>query len=56
MVVVNGGGKFLGETIDAQVLSVKHTSSGRMVFCKACDDDGSDSDFIDEDDDYDEDK
>jgi len=56
MVVVNGGGKFLGETIDAQVLSVKHTSSGRMVFCNACDDDGSDSDFIDEDDDYDEDK
>lgn len=33
MVVVNGGGSFIGETIDAQVLSVKHTASGRMVFC-----------------------
>lgn len=37
MVVVNGGGKYLSELIDAQVLSVKHTSSGRMVFCNACD-------------------
>ena len=33
MVVVNGGGDFIGNSIDAQVLSVKHTSSGRMVFC-----------------------
>ncbi len=38
MVVVNGGGNYVGETIDAKVLSVKHTSSGRMVFCNACDD------------------
>ncbi|MBS0625016.1 MAG: TRAM domain-containing protein [Verrucomicrobia bacterium] len=37
MVVVNGGGQFIGETIDAQVLSVKHTSSGRMIFCNAMD-------------------
>lgn len=37
MVVVNGGGQFIGDTIDAQVLSVKHTSSGRMVFCNAMD-------------------
>ena len=35
MVVINGGGNFIGETIDAQVLSVKHTSSGRMIFCNA---------------------
>ena len=35
MVVVNGGGNFIGEVIDAQVLSVKHTSSGRMIFCNA---------------------
>lgn len=35
MVVINGGGDFLGETIKAQVLSVKHTSSGRMIFCNA---------------------
>lgn len=37
MVVVNGGGAFIGDTIDALVLSVKHTSSGRMVFCNAMD-------------------
>ena len=33
MVVINGGGYFIGDTIHAQVLSVKHTSSGRMIFC-----------------------
>lgn len=33
MVVINGGAEFIGETIKAQVLSVKHTSSGRMIFC-----------------------
>jgi uncharacterized protein YacL len=37
MVVVNGGGEYIGEIIDAQVLSVKHTSSGRMIFCNAKD-------------------
>lgn len=35
MVVVNGGAEYIGETIKAQVLSVKHTSSGRMIFCNA---------------------
>ena len=35
MVVINGGGAFIGEIIEAQVLSVKHTSSGRMIFCNA---------------------
>lgn len=35
MVVVNGGGEYVGQTIDAQVLSVKHTTSGRMIFCNA---------------------
>lgn len=35
MVVVNGGAEHIGETIKAQVLSVKHTSSGRMIFCNA---------------------
>jgi uncharacterized protein YacL len=40
MVVVNGGGDFIGETIEAQVLSVKHTSSGRMIFCNAFDTEG----------------
>ena len=33
MVVVNGGGDHIGSTIDVYVLSVKHTSSGRMIFC-----------------------
>lgn len=37
MVVVNGGAEFIGETIKTQVLSVKHTSSGRMIFCNAMD-------------------
>jgi uncharacterized protein YacL len=54
MVVVNGGGKFLGDTIDAQVLSVKHTSSGRMVFCNACDEENYDANFGGEEEDYNE--
>ncbi len=33
MVVVNGGGDYLGEAVKGKVLSVKHTSSGRMIFC-----------------------
>lgn len=40
MVVVNGGGEYIGETIDAVVLSVKHTTSGRMIFCNAPDEEG----------------
>jgi uncharacterized protein YacL len=40
MVVVNGGGDFVGETIEARVLSVKHTSSGRMIFCNVADESG----------------
>lgn len=39
MVVVNGAGNCIGEIIDAQVLSVKHTSSGRLVFCNAFEED-----------------
>lgn len=42
MVVVNGGADFIGATIRAQVLSVKHTTSGRMIFCNAADSDFSD--------------
>lgn len=41
MVVVNGGGAYIGETIDAIVLSVKHTTSGRMIFCNAPDAEGN---------------
>lgn len=37
MVVVNGGGDYIGETVAATVLSVKHTSSGRMIFCNLAD-------------------
>jgi uncharacterized protein YacL len=37
MVVVNGGGEFIGEIIEVIVLSVKHTASGRMVFCNVLD-------------------
>ena len=33
MVVVNGGGDYIGDLVGAQVLSVKHTTSGRMIFC-----------------------
>jgi len=35
MVVVNDGAKYFGKNIKTQVLSVKHTSSGRMIFCNA---------------------
>lgn len=35
MVVVNGGAQYLGSTIRTQVLSAKHTTSGRMIFCNA---------------------
>jgi uncharacterized protein YacL len=48
MVVVNGGGDFIGETIDAKVLSVKHTSSGRMIFCNAQDEEGEYHSYDDE--------
>lgn len=48
MVVVNGGGDYIGETIDARVLSVKHTTSGRMIFCNATDEESSTQEFEDE--------
>jgi len=51
MVVVNGGAEFIGETIKAYVLSVKHTSSGRMIFCNAAED-GSLLGHTDQDDDF----
>lgn len=53
MVVVNGGGNFIGETIEAKVLSVKHTTSGRMIFCNAIDEENLSDDY-DEDDDLDD--
>ncbi|MBS0627229.1 MAG: hypothetical protein JSS09_03345 [Verrucomicrobia bacterium] len=48
MVVINGGGRHLGEVIDTRVLSVKHTSSGRMIFCNACDETDLSDDFMNE--------
>ncbi|PIS03044.1 MAG: hypothetical protein COT85_03175 [Chlamydiae bacterium CG10_big_fil_rev_8_21_14_0_10_42_34] len=48
MVVVNGGGEYIGETIDAKVLSVKHTTSGRMIFCNAKDEEGGYHSYDDE--------
>lgn len=48
MVVVNGGGDYIGETIDARVLSVKHTTSGRMIFCNATDEENGTQDYEDE--------
>lgn len=35
MVVINNGGDFLGEIIDTQVISVKQTSAGRIIFTNA---------------------
>ena len=51
MVVVNGGGNYIGEIIDAKVLSVKHTTSGRMIFCNACDDESLSHEYEDDTDD-----
>lgn len=48
MVVVNGGGEYIGETIEATVLSVKHTTSGRMIFCNAQDEEGEYHSYDDE--------
>jgi len=54
MVVVNGGGDFIGEIIDALVLSVKHTSSGRMIFCNAFDNDDYNQSYEENENNYDE--
>jgi len=35
MVVINNGGDFIGEIIDTQVISVKQTSAGRIIFTNA---------------------
>ena len=50
MVVVNGGGNYIGEAIDAKVLSVKHTTSGRMIFCNAMDEEHLDDEYQGDDD------
>lgn len=38
MVVINGGGDKVSQTVIARVLSVKHTASGRMIFCNLLED------------------
>ena len=48
MVVINGGAEFIGENIKAQVLSVKHTSSGRMIFCNASEEGSSPDEDMEE--------
>lgn len=48
MVVVNGGAHFIGDTIEARVLSVKHTTSGRMIFCNTADEDNQAHHFEDD--------
>lgn len=35
MVVINNGGEYVGEIIDTQVISVKQTSAGRIIFTNA---------------------
>jgi uncharacterized protein YacL len=54
MVVVNGGGNYIGDTIDARVLSLKHTTSGRMIFCNAIDEETLSEEFEEEQHDEDE--
>lgn len=47
MVVVNGGGEYIGQTIRCQVLSVKHSGTGRLIFCNAPDEEGHLQDSLD---------
>jgi uncharacterized protein YacL len=42
MVVVNGGGDFLGKNVRTQVLSQKYSSSGKIVFCNVKEEEESD--------------
>jgi uncharacterized protein YacL len=46
MVVVNGGADYLGSTIKAQIVSVKSTLSGRMIFCNAIEDGSEDMESV----------
>jgi hypothetical protein len=42
MVVVNGGGDYLGRSVRTQVLSQKYSSSGKIIFCNVREEDGED--------------
>lgn len=37
MVVVNGGGDYLGRTVKIQILSQKYSTSGKIIFCNLID-------------------
>jgi uncharacterized protein YacL len=39
MIVINGGGDKIAETVVARVLSVKYTATGRMIFCNLLEED-----------------
>lgn len=41
MVVVNGGGDYLGRMVKTQVLSQKYSSSGKIIFCNLIEEDNS---------------
>jgi uncharacterized protein YacL len=45
MVVVNGAGDHIGETIAANVISVRHTPSGRMIFCNISEEGGYEEEY-----------
>jgi uncharacterized protein YacL len=40
MVIVNGGGDYLGRSVRTQVLSQKYSSSGKIIFCNVREEDG----------------
>jgi uncharacterized protein YacL len=46
MVVVNGGGDFLGKSVRTHVLSQKYSSSGKIVFCNVREDDGDEQPLV----------
>ncbi len=46
MVVVNGGGVFVGKIVEALVISVVPGRAGRMIFCKIVEEGNSPSDDL----------
>lgn len=45
MVVINNGGNFVGEVIETQVISVKQTSAGRIIFTNALAEEEDDEEY-----------
>lgn len=50
MVVVNGGGSRIGEIVDANVISVRPSPAGRMIFCNIKEEEGSFHEYGEQDD------